>query len=337
MFHWPERRFNAVNPAFRQRDKNCGADYFHDATAISHCVFGAHVYIKTADFSDFRGYWHAEVFDQIVKRFACLDAVAVNVVADFHLEGVAACVDFACNVRLHVFNCLFALRNYRWQAISFSTPFVALGVVRAFQAVQSSQLPFKACFFTNGRIIVGQCHYVCKTCRLLTDIVYFFGVQFTAKEFIHHVFFVHDFFPHVGVVAAFGHVGENFDFLVQVAGTQNSTFALFNVTRSPRTIQMVKCNQMFLKVRARAHLLGWADYHANFTVIDAVEKVLSLLRIFRVVHKGNLIGGNAALNQTLLDSLVNGNVVGGNFFFAVFFFAVFVLFFAFRNAQVRKN
>ena len=76
-------------------------------------MLGAHVYIEAADFADLRTRRHAEVFDQFVEHLACLDAVCVHRIADFHLEGVTLGGNFFGNVRLHVFDSLFVLRDFR--------------------------------------------------------------------------------------------------------------------------------------------------------------------------------------------------------------------------------
>ena len=170
------------------------------------------------------------------------------------------------------------------------------------------------------------------------NVVNFSNRRVAAQKRIHHFFLDRDFFPHVGVVSVFGHVGENLDFGVFVAGTQDSTFALFNVTRSPRTIQMMSRNQMFLDVDAHAHFCRRADDESNFGGVDFVEQCLTLFRVFGVVHEGDLIGGNAALNQTLLYSVVNCGLVGGRCFVVKVVFVVgVVVFFGLRNAQVSKN
>ena len=85
---------------------------------------------------------------------------------------------------------------------------------------------------------------------------------------------------------------------------------------------MVSRNQMFPDIDAHAQFFRRADYHANFSGVDAVEQFLPLFFSLRVVHESNLIGGNAALNQTLLDSRINRSLVGGRCLVVEVVFAV---------------
>ena len=60
--------------------------------------------------------------------------------------------------------------------------------------------------------------------------------------------------PHVGVEAAFGHVAEDFDVFVLVSLPNDAAFALFDVGRSPRGVEMMQCHEASLDVGAFAHL-----------------------------------------------------------------------------------
>ena len=111
MFNRPKRRLCGINAVIRQRDENASVQNFRNTAAIYQSVFGAHVYIKAADFADFFACAASETFNQVVKSFARFNSVGVFDFADFHLEGVALRGNFFGNVGLNIFNRLFGLRN----------------------------------------------------------------------------------------------------------------------------------------------------------------------------------------------------------------------------------
>lgn len=62
--------------------------------------------------------------------------------------------------------------------------------------------------------------------------------------------------PHVRVEAAGGHVADDVHGRVLVALAQDAAFALFDVGRAPRHVDVVQRDEALLDVDAGAHLLG---------------------------------------------------------------------------------
>ena len=58
------------------------------------------------------------------------------------------------------------------------------------------------------------------------------------------------------VECAFGDIAEDLHLLVFIALTDNSSGALFQISRSPRNIEVMDCNQLLLDIRTRTHFGG---------------------------------------------------------------------------------
>ena len=72
--------------------------------------------------------------------------------------------------------------------------------------------------------------------------------------------------PHIGVERSFGDVAIDRHFLVLVALAEDAAFALFDLGRLPRGVEVMQGDQAFLDVGAGAHLLRAADQHAHRAV-----------------------------------------------------------------------
>ena len=60
----------------------------------------------------------------------------------------------------------------------------------------------------------------------------------------------------VGIERAFGDIAEDLNILVLVALTDNSSGALFQISRSPRYIKVMDSNKPFLDVSTRTYFGG---------------------------------------------------------------------------------
>ena len=63
---------------------------------------------------------------------------------------------------------------------------------------------------------------------------------------------------HIGISieCAFGNIAEYLHLLVFIALTDNSSGALFQISRSPRNIEVMDCDQLLLDIRTRTHFGG---------------------------------------------------------------------------------
>ena len=90
--------------------------------------------------------------------------------------------------------------------------------------------------------------------------VFDFGIEdFVAADLLDEQRLGLDTLPHHGVVAGFGDVVEDVDFIVLVALALDSAFALLQVGRTPGDVDVVQGGQPGLHVSAGAHLLGATD------------------------------------------------------------------------------
>ena len=81
--------------------------------------------------------------------------------------------------------------------------------------------------------------------------------------------------PHIGVERSFGDVAVDLDFGVVVALPQDSAFALLDVARPPRGVEVMEGDEPLLHVGPGAHFLGGAEEDADAPGIDRVKQRLS--------------------------------------------------------------
>ena len=93
--------------------------------------------------------------------------------------------------------------------------------------------------------------------------------------------------------------------LVLIALTLNAAFSLCEITRTPRAIQIVKCDQTILHVGARAHLGRAAHQDAHLTAAYLCEQFpLFDLRI-GIVDERDLFRGHTGVNELLAHILID--------------------------------
>lgn len=72
--------------------------------------------------------------------------------------------------------------------------------------------------------------------------------------------------PHISIKATFDDVHEGEDFGIHVALANEAAFALLEVCRAPRSIQVVHCQRSRLHIHTGAHLFRRADQHTDATL-----------------------------------------------------------------------
>ena len=60
----------------------------------------------------------------------------------------------------------------------------------------------------------------------------------------------------VCIERTFGDIAEDLNILILVALSDDSSGALFQISRSPRNIEVMDCDQLLLDIRTRTHLGG---------------------------------------------------------------------------------
>ena len=78
--------------------------------------------------------------------------------------------------------------------------------------------------------------------------------------------------PHVGVERAFGDVAVNLNVRIRVALAENAAFALLDVGRSPRRVEMMQGDQPLLHVGALTHLLRAAEKNADLACAHVAKQ-----------------------------------------------------------------
>ena len=60
-------------------------------------------------------------------------------------------------------------------------------------------------------------------------------------------------------------------------------FGVFNISRSPRNIEVMDCDQLLLDIRTRPHFGGLAEQYTDLSAADFIKEVSFLLFGFRIV------------------------------------------------------
>lgn len=107
-------------------------------------------------------------------------------------------------------------------------------------------------------------------------------------------------------VQPFCYITEHMDFLILIALTLDSAFALLQITGPPGTIQIMDRHKTILNIGACAHFGGTAQQHTHLPGAHLAEQLLFLDLRVGVVDKGNLLCRNAAGNQFGTNVIVNG-------------------------------
>ena len=114
--------------------------------------------------------------------------------------------------------------------------------------------------------------------------------------------------PEVSVEGPLGHIAADMNGLVLVALSLNAPFALRQITRPPRGVQIMQRDQAILHVSASAHFGGAAHQNAHLAGTDFRKEVTLFGLSIRLVNKGDLLRGHPACNQLLPDILIDGKV-----------------------------
>ena len=121
--------------------------------------------------------------------------------------------------------------------------------------------------------------------------------------------------PHVAVKRVFRDVGADMNVRKDVSLSQNSAFALLDVRRTPRRIEMVERVQPLLHIHARTSFLRRGEQDAKPARIGSRKGFRFLFRGREVVNESNLVGRNATLHERAFEFAVNalagGNLCGG--------------------------
>ena len=114
--------------------------------------------------------------------------------------------------------------------------------------------------------------------------------------------------PEIGVEGAFRHIAADMNGLVSITLPFDAAFALRQITRPPRGVQIMQRDQAILHVSASAHFGGAAHQNAHLAGTDFRKEVTLFGLSIRLVNKGDLLRGHPACNQLLPDILIDGKV-----------------------------
>ena len=112
--------------------------------------------------------------------------------------------------------------------------------------------------------------------------------------------------PHIGVEAPFGDVAVDRHLLVRVALPEDAALPLLDLGGLPRGVEVMQGHQPLLDVGAGAHLGRRADQDAHRALADLLEQGLLLGVGVGVAHDGDLVAGDAVIDQLLGDLVVGG-------------------------------
>ena len=110
--------------------------------------------------------------------------------------------------------------------------------------------------------------------------------------------------PEVCVKGSFGHIAVHMNKGILVALALDTALALGKVSRSPRTVQVMKCHQTVLHIGACAHLGGAAHKHTHLTGTDFGEQLLFPHLGIGLMDKSDLISRHPLGNELLTNIVI---------------------------------
>ncbi|SCI03351.1 Uncharacterised protein [uncultured Clostridium sp.] len=110
--------------------------------------------------------------------------------------------------------------------------------------------------------------------------------------------------PEVCVKGSFGHIAVHMDKRILVTLTLDTALALGKVSRSPRTVQVMKCHQTVLHIGACAHLGGAAQKDTHLTGTDFREQLLFPYFGVGFMDKSDLVGRHPLSNEFLTNIVI---------------------------------
>ena len=111
--------------------------------------------------------------------------------------------------------------------------------------------------------------------------------------------------PEVCVESSLGHIAIHMDKGILVALALDTALALGKVSRSPRTVQVMKCHQTVLHIGACAHLGGAAQKDTNLTGTDFREQLLFPHFGIGFMDKSDLVGRHSLSNEFLTNIVIH--------------------------------
>ena len=182
---------------------------------------------------------------------------------------------------------------------------VFLRKVVGFQQFQLGHLNVEIHLFLDHGVATGQCLDLGIRKRLF---VYIFGGadrRFAGHDLADKFLLALHKLIKIGVKGAFGDVAVNVHFLIFIALTNDAPFALLEIRRTPRTIQMVQGDELLLAVGAGTHALGAAQQDTHLTAPYFAKQIFLLHLAFGVVDVGDLVFGNTQFQQFRANIIIN--------------------------------
>ena len=115
--------------------------------------------------------------------------------------------------------------------------------------------------------------------------------------------------PEVTVKAAFCDITVNVHRVTLVALPQDATVSLLHIAGPPWRIQVVQGAQPGLHIGAHPHLGGRPQQHPNPAFTHRLEQRGLLDVGFGIVHKGNLLVGNARVDQPMAQIVIHAEAL----------------------------
>ena len=270
--------WNAIQHVFdaRQVAKNFVAQFYrmgHRTAQDELKIVGEQVelylHTKAAIMADFRLSCFTSLFAGIQQRFTGFLLLRIHSPHDLHAHKILFGQRMISH-RLHVFfkTCdvsfgCFNLLGKEFQELIFQP--VAFALVVGFHQPKTGNVDIQIHLFLDSFVSgtqrldfsVGQhcfIHVIAGTYR-----------TFAGHDLRNKLLLILNRLPQVAIKGSFRDIAINEHFWIGIALTYNAARALFQITRSPRTIKVVQCNQPVLTICTRAHFGCAAYQHTHMT------------------------------------------------------------------------
>ena len=186
---------------------------------------------------------------------------------------------------------------------------VFLTQVVCFQKFQARHINIQVHLLFDIRVARTQClDFGIREC-LLVNILRRTHRAFTRHDLTDEFLLAFDQLIKVTVEGVFGNIGVDVHFGVFIALSNDTTFSLLQIRRSPGAVKMMEGYQTLLYICACTHFLSRADEDSDLTASHLSEHFLFLNFGIGGVNIGNFFGGNAFGNEFVSQIVIDIELV----------------------------
>ena len=244
----------------------------------------------------------------IQKGCAGVLLIGQQIATDFHTSKTVLRVRVRCQNLQIGFKALdkafvlFNLLREVFEQLVLQT--ILLALVVGFHQLQAGYLHIQIHALFDTWVSGTQSLDLCKTEGGFIHIIAGAYRRFRSHDLTNEFLLILHRLPEVCVKGSFGHIAVHMDKRILVTLALDTALALGKVSRSPRTVQVMKCHQTVLHIGACAHLGGAAQKDTHLTGTDFREQLLFPHFGVGFMDKSDLVGRHPLSNEFLTNIVI---------------------------------